>query len=83
MPTAITAHAFGASWSIHQFTVNGCPVSVGADKVQYPSPSMMFSLGIGALDDQDERLEPSGCGRAERGQETLAAWVGDRSLLCR
>src|SRR5919107_5659455 len=46
VPAATTAHALGASWSIHQLRVRGSPVvrSLPND-VQYPSP-LMFSLGM-------------------------------------
>src|SRR3954447_5000917 len=43
---ATTPHAFGASWSIHQFSVSGSPVASSLpNEVQYPSP-LMFSFGI-------------------------------------
>src|SRR5215211_1682320 len=46
VPTATTAHAFGANWSIHQLRVRGCPVVRSLpNELQYPSP-LMFSLGI-------------------------------------
>ena len=84
MPTAITAQAFGASWSIHQFTVSGCPVSGSLpNEVQYPSPSMMFWLGIEPSMTRMNGSSSPGRGRAERGQELLAALVGESTLLCR
>ena len=47
VPIATTAHALGASVSIHQFSVTGSPVSGSLpNDVQYPSPSMMFWFGI-------------------------------------
>src|SRR3954452_23171141 len=46
VPIATTPHAFGASWSIHQLSVSGCPVASSLPKdVQYPSP-LIFSFGI-------------------------------------
>src|SRR3954471_14819282 len=46
VPIATTPHALGASWSIHQLSVSGCPVASSLPKdVQYPSP-LIFSFGI-------------------------------------
>src|SRR3954470_16622069 len=43
---ATTPQALWASWSIHQFSVSGSPVTSSLpNEVQYPSP-LIFSLGI-------------------------------------
>src|SRR5919202_876506 len=84
VPIATTPHAFGASWSIHQFSVSGWPVASSLpNDVQYPSP-LICSLGI----------EPSMTSTNGASSSSRAAWrngvrnssppsVGDRTLLCR
>src|SRR5215211_555030 len=84
VPTATTAHAFGANWSIHQLRVRGWPVVRSLpNEVQYPSP-FMFSLGI----------EPSITRTNGASSSSLAAWrktcmyssppsEGASTLLCR
>src|SRR3954451_7708203 len=84
VPIATTPHAFGASWSSHQFSVSGSPVASSLpNEVQEPSP-LMFSFGI----------EPSMTSTNGASSSPRAAWrngarnssppsVGDRTLLWR
>lgn len=84
VPAATTAHAFGANWSIHQFTVSGSPVvSSLPNDVQYPSP-LMFSFGTepSMTRMNGSRISPRAAFRYGARNSSPPA-VGDNTLLCR
>src|SRR3954462_2663933 len=84
VPIATTPHAFGASWSIHQLSVSGCPVASSLPKdVQYPSP-LIFSFGIEPSITSTNGLSSSPRAAARNGvRNSSPPGVGDSTLLCR
>src|SRR3954470_5852898 len=84
VPIATTPQAFGASWSIHQLSVSGCPVASSLpNEVQYPSP-LIFSFGIEPSITSTNGLSSSPRAAARNGvRNSSPPSVGDSTLLCR
>src|SRR3954452_17121864 len=84
VPIATTPHAFGASWSIHQLSVSGCPVASSLPKdVQYPSP-LIFSFGIEPSITSTNGSAASPRAAARNGvRNSSPPSVGESTLLCR
>src|SRR3954470_18125490 len=84
VPIATTPQAFGASWSIHQLSVSGCPVASSLpNEVQYPSP-LIFSFGIEPSITSTNGLSSSARAAARNGvRNSSPPSVGESTLLCR
>src|SRR3954464_2599023 len=83
VPIATTPHAFGASWSIHQLSVSGCPVASSLPKdVQYPSP-LILSFGIEPSITSTNGASSSPRAAARNGvRNSSPPSVGESTLLC-